>query len=195
MSEVLRPSLEALRIELPVIGDLYQDGPQAVWIKIRQPRAAAGAFEDLAHGICIRPWLHSATKFAPVASCCRCGQLVIHRLSTESELRMESAFSLMAYERAQGALALRLGRSDKITHLQHLSLSISIPARRHQRANSTISEENLRTSGRRSSRGPRVQSERLMWNSSASLRRACRCKSYTPRYSVLCRIHGRSASS
>jgi hypothetical protein len=104
VSEVLRPSLEALRIELPVIGDLYQDGPQAVWSKIRQPRAAADAFEDLAHGICIRPWFHSATKFTPVASCCRCGQLVIRRLPTESELRMEFAFSLMAYEASKTAL-------------------------------------------------------------------------------------------
>jgi hypothetical protein len=104
VSEVQRPSPEALRIELPVIGDLHRDGPQAVWSKIRQPRAAAGAFEDLARGICIRPWLHSATKFTPVASCCRCGQLVIHRLPTESELRMEFAFSLMAYEASKAVL-------------------------------------------------------------------------------------------
>ena len=42
---------------------------------------------------------------------------------------------------------------------------------------------------------PTAESARSRWNSSASLRPACRCKSYTREYSASCRTPGRSASS
>jgi hypothetical protein len=76
-----------------------------------------------------------------------------------------------------------------------LLMRATVPLGAPQRPTSAISAQNRSTSGRRSSRRPRVQLERWTSNFSASLRPACRCKSYTPTYSVLCRILGRSAFS
>ena len=58
-----------------------------------------------------------------------------------------------------------------------------------------VSEGNRRTSGCRSPQDPRARLERSRWNSSANLRQAYRCKSYTPEYFALCRNLGRSAFS
>ena len=56
MTEVLRPRLERLGVELTVISDLDKRVPEQVRIEIWQTRSRTGFAEEIANRVSVSPW-------------------------------------------------------------------------------------------------------------------------------------------